>query len=61
MSIGTLQSTSSQSRVSRAHQPVSSYLIEMAEVVIVGKYRWSLELQFSVHTTVRLLVTAHPG
>ena len=31
-----------------------------AEVVIIGKYCWSLELRFSAHTTVRLLVTAHP-
>ena len=61
MSIGAPQNTSSQSRVGHVHQPVCSYLIEKAEVVIVGKYRWSLGLQFSAHTTVRLLVTTYPG
>ena len=60
MSIGALRSTSSQSRVSRVHQPVCSYLIESPEVAIIGKYRWSLALRFSANTTVRILVTAHP-
>ena len=42
--------------------PTSPLISERrAEVVVIGKYRWSLELRFSANNTVRLLATAHPG
>ena len=40
-------------------QPVRLYLIESAEVIVVGKHRCSVELHFSASPTVRLFVTTH--
>ena len=40
-------------------QPVRSYLIEGAEVIVVGKYRCSVELHLSASPTVRLFATTH--
>ena len=43
--------------------PLTSPLISdrRAGVVVIGKYRWSLELRFSANNTVCLLATAPPG
>jgi len=61
MIIGAPTSPSSRYQVRRDHQIVCSWLIRTAEVIVVGKYRWSLELRFSAHTTVCLFATTHPG
>ena len=61
MSIGALPSTCSRYQVSHGHHLLRSYLIERAEVVVIGKYRWSIELRFSANTTVRLLAAANPS
>jgi hypothetical protein len=54
MIIGLPQPTNSWYRVSRRPQPVRISNGEGAEVVIVGKYHYTLELRFSANTTVRL-------
>ena len=61
MIIGAPTSASSPYQVRRDHQLVRFWLIRTTEVIVVGKYRWSLEVQFSVPTTVCLFAAAHPG
>src|SRR5882757_5145306 len=61
MIIGAPTKTSSWYQVRRDPQLVRFWLIRTTEVIVVGKYRWSLELQFSVPTTVCLFAAAHPG
>ena len=44
---------------SQLRSPTSrSFLIVSVEVLIIGKYRWSLELRFAANTAVRLLAVA---
>ena len=40
-------------------QPSSLISDRRAEVVVIRKYRWSLELRFSINTTVRIHAPAH--
>ena len=59
MFIGPRKHTNSWCQVGRDPQPVPSYLIRIAEVVVIGKHTFSLQMRFSTNSTVCLFATPH--